>query len=211
MVASWGGLHSLNLPTAAKNQIRREAFAARRLEWVQEMQQCPDSDTSEDAISAELASFWSEQRTTIGALIERTIELRRAARSQAWSMVMCHGDVHSGNLLLGNDGRMYVVDWDDVILAPRERDLMFVLAELPAAEEQDFFAEYGSRVVDPLALAYYRHDWCIEDIGAFGQEILDKYASEETRANSLRWFKSLFGPGSSVLTALAEAVADFGR
>jgi hypothetical protein len=54
-------------------------------------------------------------------------------------------------------------------------------------------------------LAYYRHDWCIEDIGAFGAEILDKYAGEETRLNALRWFKSLFAPGGSVPNALAES------
>ena len=92
---------------------------------------------------------------------------------------------------------MYVIDWDDVRLAPRERDLMFVLAELPGSEEQDFFAAYGSSDVNRLALAYYQHDWCVEDIGAFGVEILDTHAGEATRANAL--------PGSRACSRPAAA------
>ena len=205
-----GRLHKLDLSAAVRNRIRRESFAARRLAWVQELQGTREWHVRDDAISAELQSFWQGQQARIAALIERTMELRQAVREASWPMVLCHGDIHSGNLLLGDDGRMYVIDWDDVLVAPRERDLMFVLAELPAPEEPDFFAAYGSRDVNRLALAYYRHDWCIEDIGAFGVEILDKYTGEETRLNALHWFKSLFAPGGSVPSALAESMVGAG-
>lgn len=197
-------LHAVDISGGLAGSIRRETFAARRLDWVQAMQQDIDRPPGRDDVTAEFLAFWREQRTTIAALIERMLNVRGAVADERWPMVLCHGDIHSGNLLLGHDGNMYVVDWDDAILAPKERDLMFVLAELPAAGKTEFFAAYGTEDINPRALAYYRHDWCIEDIGAFGQEVLDAEAGEATRANSLRWFKSLFEPGGSVSIAMAE-------
>ena len=122
-------------------------------------------------------------------------------------MVLCHADVHTGNLLLTEDQRLYVVDWDDAMLAPKERDLMFVLAEAGAGEQVSFFAGYGPTEIDARALAYYQHDLCVEDMGAFAEEILDiESAGTATRTNSLKWFKSLFGPGGSLPTALANDI-----
>ena len=40
--------------------------------------------------------------------------------------VLCHSDIHGGNILIADTGELYVVDWDDPILAPKERDLMFI-------------------------------------------------------------------------------------
>ena len=42
---------------------------------------------------------------------------------------MCHKDIHGGNILIRTDGQppvLYILDWDDPILAPKERDLMFI-------------------------------------------------------------------------------------
>lgn len=204
-----GRLHKLQLSEAVRGRVRREVFLVRRLEWVEDVQRRIESVVGQDAISAEFLAFWQDRRASIAALIGRAITLRQAAQRESWQFVLCHGDIHSGNLLLAKDGSLYVVDWDDMILAPRERDLMFVLAEMPAEAEAEFFAAYRGEAVNPLALAYYRHDWCIEDIGAFGVEILDSNAGEETRLNDLHWFKTLFGQGGSVPTALAPALQDW--
>jgi spectinomycin phosphotransferase len=53
--------------------------------------------------------------------------------------VLCHADLHTWNVLVDGDGRLWLVDWDEAILAPRERDLMFLvggivdLAQAPEA------------------------------------------------------------------------------
>ena len=65
-----------------------------------------------------------------------------------------------------------------------------------------FFEGYGKTKVDPLALAYYRYDWCVEDIGEFAEDVFGREnLGEETRANSIMWFKSLFAQGNSIKTA----------
>jgi hypothetical protein len=46
----------------------------------------------------------------------------------------------------------------------------------------------------------------VEDIGAFAEDVFGREnLGEETKANSIRWFKSLFEHGKSVKAALATA------
>jgi len=202
-----GRLHSLELATNITSQLRRETFTPRRLEWVAQMNARIHVSENPDPTAAVMISVWRENHARISVLLERTAALARRVWQAERRMVLCHGDIHTGNILLAEDQRMYVVDWDDAKLAPKERDLMFVLAEANAEEKDRFFAGYGETDVEPLALAYYQHDWCVEDIGAFAVEILDLQATgEDTRANSLYWFRSLFAPGKSVATALANDV-----
>jgi spectinomycin phosphotransferase len=154
-----------------------------------------------------MLEFWHEHEASVEAILERTAALAKSVKQAEHPLVLCHADVHTNNILLGDDGRLYVIDWDDARLAPKERDLMFVLAEAGEAERRSFFAGYGDLAMDPLVLAFYQHEWCVEDIGAFAEEILDlDGASASTRAHSLSWFKSLFAPGKNVPTALANEV-----
>lgn len=44
----------------------------------------------------------------------------------ALDFVLCHADFHDANLLIDPTGRLFIVDWDEIILAPKERDLVFV-------------------------------------------------------------------------------------
>jgi spectinomycin phosphotransferase len=200
-------LHSLELPAGVSGQLRREGFESRRWNWVAELHGIIHHRSSTDPLAAEMLEFWHGHEASVEAILERTAALAKRVKLAEHPMVLCHADVHTNNILLGDDGRLYVIDWDDARLAPRERDLMFVLAEAGEAEKGSFFAGYGDAAIDPLILAYYQHEWCVEDIGAFAEEILDlDGAGAATRANSLSWFKHLFAPGSSVPTALANEV-----
>ncbi len=62
------------------------------------------------------------------------------------------------------------------MLAPRERDLKFMVdasfcGPATPAYESAFLSGYGIDRVDPLALAYYRHDWVVEDLAAYGNDV----------------------------------------
>jgi len=119
-------------------------------------------------------------------------------------LVLCHADLHAGNLLITPDGALYVVDWDTLILAPQERDLMFVGGGLfrnqRSAEDEIrlFYAGYGPAAVDRVALAYYRYERIVEDVAAYAEQILATDAGGADRANGLRQFTSQFDPGGVV-------------
>lgn len=99
--------------------------------------------------------------------------------------VICHTDPHLGNLLIAPRGEVWLIDWDDVMLAPPERDLMFVVTDifgrLTADEQRQFFEAYGQTEIDPVRLAYYRSVRWLEDVVLFAGQILavDRYVPEQ--------------------------------
>jgi len=105
--------------------------------------------------------------------------------------------------LIDAAGELWVVDWDGAVLAPKERDLMFVVGGISARlvtprTTEEFFEGYGETTVDALALAYYRHAWAIQDIGGYAERALRGYEPDE----AARIFAGLFQPGEIVAIAL---------
>ena len=157
-----------------------------------------------DAVAAELAAFLRQQQTVIRQLIDRAETLAAALRDQPRPFVLCHADLHAGNVLIDTAGHLYIVDWDTLILAPKERDLMFVGGGLfanhrPAAEEERLFYQgYGPAQPDPDALTYYRCERIVQDVAAYCEQLLLSEAGGADRANSLRQLMNQFGPGGVV-------------
>nr|WP_318273134.1 phosphotransferase [Micromonospora provocatoris] len=155
------------------------------------------------ATSEILGTFWKRYGAALHRLAETVDEL--ASRVTRGRQVICHADIHPGNLIADGDGPLHVVDWDAPILAPRERDLMFVhsadFGEHPVnAHRAELFREgYGALEPDPVLLSYYRGERHLDDVAVFLGSILSPGASAEARANDLHW-----------LTRIAEAVADPG-
>jgi spectinomycin phosphotransferase len=102
------------------------------------------------------------------------------------------------------------VDWDEAILAPKERDLMFVVGGIGhdlvrSADTECFFQGYGEATVDPRLLAYYRCAWAVQDIAAYGEQVLlAPGLGEVTRRAAVEGFMDLFAPGNIVDLALAS-------
>jgi spectinomycin phosphotransferase len=137
----------------------------------------------------ELAAVWTEHADTITAL--------RATRppEPTGPRVVCHADPHLGNVLV--DGQVHLIDWDDVVLAPREQDLMFMLGGMgslgPTTPEQltAFFTGYGDVQPDQDAITYYRHARALEDVVLWAEQALNGPDPED----SLEILRGVLGPG----------------
>lgn len=199
-----GRLHALELPHALKKSIPPETYTPYWRERVRGFLAGLEGAVPGDPVAAELVAFLQDRRDEVLELIERAEQLVLSLRAQSPELVLCHADIHAGNVLLGPGGALYIVDWDNPVLAPRERDLMFVGAGLwgnrrpPQEEEALFYQGYGSTQTDPLALAYFRYERIIQDIAAFYEEILQAEASLEDKEQSLRYLKSNFLPGNTI-------------
>jgi aminoglycoside phosphotransferase (APT) family kinase protein len=79
--------------------------------------------------------------------VRRSIEdLLEAAPSVATprSDTLVHGDLHAGQILLGNDGQLTgVIDWGDAHVGDPAVDLAVVRATLPQESHAAFLQEYG--------------------------------------------------------------------
>ncbi len=102
---------------------------------------------------------------------------------------LCHSDIHQANILLSKEGAVYIVDWDQPIIAPKERDLMFIgggcAGKVSEGEEEFFYRGYGHTDVDWVMVAYYRYERIVQDFAVFAQEALlmpDTSEADKNRA-----------------------------
>ena len=72
-------------------------------------------------------AFLTESQTSIHAHLRRYDDLVREIEADSDPWVVTHGEPDSDNLVRADDGRMYLIDWGSVKLAPRERDLVEIL------------------------------------------------------------------------------------
>ena len=142
--------------------VGREVFRPSRRELLPELEAALAAAGPGDPVAAELAGFWRDRRDLVAALVDRADRLGRRLAGEPFPRVLCHADLHTWNVLVDADGRLWVVDWDEAVLAPAERDLMFVTGGgighgLVRADDTDrFFEGYGRVDADPRLLDYYR-------------------------------------------------------
>lgn len=195
-------IHSMAVPPVLTRSVPREAYAPHWRDRVRAWQARIEATHFEEPVSAELAAFIRAERATIDDLVTRAERLARRLQAASLNQVLCHGDMHAANLLIDRSGHLYLVDWDTVILAPKERDLMFIGAGLgicDTPEEQGRFYEgYGPVGAHPTALAYYRYERIIEDIAAFCDEIMAGEANGADRERALEYLAASFRPGQVV-------------
>jgi spectinomycin phosphotransferase len=195
-------IQSLEVPVALTKRIRRETYSAQWREIVKTFMQRVEEETFDEPIAARLATFLNGKRDEILRLIERTERLAQVLRTRSPEFVLCHSDIHAGNILIDVNDDFYIVDWDDPILALKERDLMYAgggqfgARRTPEEEETLFYRGYGQTQVDPRALAYYRYERIIEDIAAFCQQIFLTDGGGADREQAYRYLTSNFLPGN---------------
>jgi spectinomycin phosphotransferase len=165
-----------------------------------------------DGLVRALAQEWCAAGNRVSTLLDQADRLGRDLHTQESSSVVCHGDPHLGNLLIGQDERVWLIDWDDAVLAPRERDLMFilggVLAFAPVTRQQQswFFEGYGSTDIDPIRLAYYRCARALEDLAFPAAQIVDVHRfTDRERSDALSIVRGVLSPTGLVNLALASA------
>jgi len=199
------------LPLELTKVLPRETFVPQWLEALAAVERRMREEDGGDGLTRALRAAWAKHRGEIEAVRTRAEALGRAARAEAPGRVLCHADAHTWNVLVDEAEQIWLVDWDEAVLAPRERDLMFVIGGIGAGlvtprQTELFFEGYGQAAVDARRLAYYRAAWAVNDLGAYGAQVcLEPEAGEITRQAALAGFTSQFAPGEIVELALASS------
>jgi spectinomycin phosphotransferase len=132
--------------------VGRESFRPSRRELLPELEVALAAGPA-DPVARRMAASWQAHRDMIQALAERADRLGRELAGSPALRVLCHADLHTWNVLVDSAGDLWIADWDEAVLAPRERDLMFVVGGIshglvsPAATAS-FLGGYGAVTVD---------------------------------------------------------------
>lgn len=201
-------IHTADIPARIRDQIRRETYSAQCRESLKTSLQRIYHEAFTDSIAIETAAFLKTKRDEITAMIRRTGHLALAVQTESPEFTVCHSDLHAGNILIDNQNKLYIVDWDNPILAPKERDLMFpggaqgFGGHSSQEEEILFYQGYGQIQINQTAHAYYRYERIIEDIAIYSEELLFTGAGGEDRKQSLQYLISNFLPGGTIEAAV---------
>jgi spectinomycin phosphotransferase len=151
-----------------------------------------------DDLEAELADTWQSHRETITAVLERSAITPTPGRQ-----VICHADPHLGNVLVTPD-QLYLIDWDDAVLAPVEQDLLFMLGGMGTlgpttqAAQDAFFTGYGPTDLDDTRLTYYRSTRALEDVALWAQQAI----TGPDRQDCLQILQGVLSPDGLAVRAL---------
>jgi spectinomycin phosphotransferase len=198
-------IHQVALPPSGFSSLRKETFdPATYAQWIQTFEtRHLKPHTDEPGSLRTLRAAWIAHQSTIHTGIATLEKLATALKVRQLPCVICHADLHAANLLRDRHGHVFVIDWDEVMLAPRERDFIFIRS--PQADA--FWEGYGQREVDEMALTYYLWERVIQDVIEEVQSVFfrDDWA-EETRAQVAQAFHTSLESGSN-LKAAREASA----
>lgn len=197
-------IHTLNLPSPLAQKIQREDYSPRYRDQLKTYLHRIQTETFTDSLAAETAAYLNSKRAAILDLLTRAETHAHTLQSQPAAFVLCHFDIHAGNLLITRNDTFYIVDWDNPVFALKERDLMFIgggqgfVGYTDAQQETLFYRGYGETQINQTALAYYRYERIIDDLAVECQQIFSTTANDADRAREFVYLKSNFEPDGTI-------------
>jgi spectinomycin phosphotransferase len=149
-----------------------------------------------DPLTATARELVWPQRAALLAMLERVRSLGDAARSTGAARVLCHGDLIVDNLLLDRGGRLWVVDWEAAVLAPRELDLALFTGEGFGRFLAGYQDAAGPQDLDPDLIAFFLLRRNLDDLVDWLGAVLDRDRPDAQRhadLDGLRWCLARWG------------------
>lgn len=201
-----GAIHRTVLPEALSASLPREGYSHHAREGVRRYQRRFINGAAGDEVVRRFLAFWEERAEDIDTVVYRSEQLASILLERPPPLVLCHADLHAGNVRPGDGDRLAIVGWGATVLAPKERDLMFIGGGVGHAwnrpDETAWFHEgYGTVGIDAVALAYYRYERIASDILATCDQVFDAAARAQDREESLRRLQRQFEPDAVVAIA----------
>ena len=186
--------HTTDIPLNITSSIQKDDFSSRWRDTVEMYLEHVEKEVFNEPIKVEAADFLKTKKAETLEIVKRAEHLARMLQEEPPEFVLCHSDIHGYNLLIDNNGALYIVDWDALIFAPKERDLMFIggghgnSGYSPQEEEVMFYRGYGETTINQIAIAYYRYERIIMDIADDCNII---FLSDEEKENQTDAFEDL--------------------
>ena len=196
--------HNSNIPANLTSRIQKDNFSPQWRNMLKMFLELIEKEIFNEPVAIEVADFLKSKKDETLEIVKRTEQLAQMLLEQSPEFILSHGDIHGWNLLIDNSGALYIVDWDGLIFAPKERDLMFIggghgnSGYTPQEEETMFYQGYKQTDINHIAMAYYRYERTIQDMVDNCDQILLSDRGGETRKDVLEDIKSMYLPNCKI-------------
>jgi spectinomycin phosphotransferase len=196
-------IHETSVPSSLQQQLRKETYSIKWREMAKSFYNKIDPQKSDDKITLDFKLFFKKNSDKIFQLVNVAEELSKKLQPDLNKYVLCHSDIHAGNVLIQNCDSIYIIDWDEPMMAPKERDLMFIGGGVgnvwnKSQEVSCFYKGYGETNIDRTTLAYYRHERIVEDIAVYGRDLLSRDQNDQSRFQMFKYLIAMFDPNGVV-------------
>ena len=199
-------IHQVMLPPVGFESLRKETFDPREYaQWIRTFEaQHTEEHSSGSASQRALRASWITHQLTIHTVVTSLEKLAQVLQRRNLPSVICHADLHARNLIRDQVGHVFVIDWDEVMLAPKERDFIFVRHPQAAA----FFQGYGQVEIDWIALTYYLWERVVQDLIECTHNVCfrDDW-EEESRAEAVQLLEVILAEERGHVNAAYQASA----
>lgn len=113
------------------------------------------------------------------AQVERLRYWQARICTSPYPAVLCHTDMSGDNLLVDEHGHLYVLDWDEAVVASPEYDLKEAVGERFGRVVEVYYAAGGAHPLDVDRFAFYLLRRYLEDITARVTSILRDNTTQE--------------------------------
>ena len=129
------------------------------------------------------------RQTEIVTALQELKKLQAVARESTKPKVICHTDLHGANLMTDAEGRLYILDWENALIAPPEHDLIFYAGESNFWEVfwPPYERQFPAAGIDPQMLSFYLYRRALEDIADFILRILRVPDRFERDQEDIQW------------------------
>jgi spectinomycin phosphotransferase len=170
-------LHTAVVPSALRRTIPHETYTSAWRDRVTSFLRQAADHVIDDPVAAHLARLLQAKHATIHHLVARAEQLASLLGHQPLEPCLCHGDIHAGNVLIETTNRLYLVDWDTLVMAPKARDLMCLGGGIGGMWNRDheggwFYQGYGQATITLTVLTYYRYERIVQDSAVTCEQLL---------------------------------------
>jgi spectinomycin phosphotransferase len=202
-------IHQVTLPPVGFESLRKETFDPWEYpRWVRTFETQHAHAEGRGASVGVLRSSWVAHQSTIHTVVTSLEKLAGVLQLRTFPFVICHADLHARNLIRDRAGQVFVIDWDEVMYAPKERDFIFV--RHPHADA--FFHGYGQAQIDWVALTYFLWERVVQDLIECTHNVYFREDwGEESRAEAAQLLDVILAEDRGHIAAAYQASAHLPR
>lgn len=161
--------------------ITKELFEPLYLEDLPKFLDLALNEANTEEVEQQLRSYLNAYEPEIRQDWKRFHKLLKQCKSEKnTDYRLTHGDA-VGNVMKSSRDELFIIDWDEIKLAPAERDTWFLI------DNHQFLAGYCELIPDyklnKLAYSFYIHNRYWEDLLGFIEEIFNTESIEHKRKN----------------------------